>query len=170
MVNKSKKLGGRNNFGRLVFKDNYNNNSNVRNRSRFDLFDADNLLRKMEKRNENKYSKIISNLNSKKKSKTIVPDYNDNINLNNTTNLVKELKNNYNDKYAIPTNLNLVNREILMASSLNDLEKILSPSNKRKFKNIIDSILKKQKKVVKVMYKTKKIDRNNYNAIKYFIK
>ena len=119
--------------------------------------DAINVKDRMYRGNRTKIRNILNNFN-KMNSKKINP------NLLYENNLQSSKS-----RYAHSTNLNLVNREILMASSINDIEKFMSSSDKRRMKNIINSILDNQKKVVKMMYKSRKIDRNNYDAIKSFI-
>ena len=152
MVNK----GGENKFGKLAFK-NSRNNTYSRKKNKFYMKNAMNISDRMYRGNRTKIKNILDNFN-RMNSKKINPDilYENNFQSNQS-------------KYEHTTNLNLVNREILMASSISDIEKFMSSSDKRRIKNIIDSILKNQKKVVKMMYKSRKIDRDNYDAIKSFI-
>ena len=57
-----------------------------------------------------------------------------------------------------------------MNLTLNELQTYLSNYERKLLNKILESILKNQKKKVKKLYKSKKINRNNFNEIMSKIK
>ena len=149
MVKKTRKLGESNR--RLMFRSRSYNNSPQR--PAFTMANRRSLENKMKRGNR------ITPIQSRDL-------YNNNTLLDNRD-YVQELK--YERQFGKPVNLNLVNRQILMSSSLNDIMLYLNNKQKRMLNSLVNSVLNNQKNKIKKMYRSKKLSNNNYQAIKSFI-
>lgn len=150
MVKKTRKLGQNNR--RLMFRSRSYNNSPKR--PIFTMADARDLDNKIRRGNR------LTPISTKEL-------YNNNNGLNNNRDYVQELI--YERQFGKPVNLNLVNRQILMSSSLNDIMLYLNNKQKRTLNSLVNSVLINQKNKIKKMYRSKKLSNNNYQAIKSFI-
>ena len=149
MAKKTKKVGQNNR--RLMFRSRSYNNSPQR--PAFTMANRRSLENKMKRGNR------ITPIQSR--------DLYNNNTLLDSRDYVQELK--YERQFGKPVNLNLVNREILMSSSLNDIMLYLNNKQKRMLNSLVNSVLNNQKNKIKKMYRSKKLSNNNYQAIKSFI-